>query len=118
MSGGAFDYNEFYLNEIADELKERIFRMNTEIDNGESYSREIGYEKYNIESEPILEQMINMILALRALKKVLHEFDLYFSSDISKETLFSTIESKSFVYDLEIEEEEIRNKINELLNNS
>lgn len=118
MSGGAFDYKEFYLNEIADELKERIFRMGTEIYNGESYLRMFGAEKYIVESETILEHMINMTLGLRALEKVLHEFDLYFSSDISKETLLHTLESKSFVYDLEIEEEEIRNKINELLNNS
>lgn len=116
MSGGAFDYKEFHLNTIADELKERIFRMGTEIDNGEKYSRKFGAEKYKVESEDILDSMINITLALRTLRKVLHEFDIYFSGDISEETLFSIIESKTYVNDLEIEEKEIRSKINELLN--
>lgn len=116
MSGGAFDYKEFHLNTIADELKDRIFRMGTEIDNGEKYSRKFGAEKYKVESEDILDYMINITLCLRALNKILHEFDLYFSGDISEETLFSIIESEFFINDLEIEEEEIRSKINELLN--
>lgn len=89
MSGGHFDYNEFHLDYLADQLEQDIkyndIPWDKPIIDGED-------ELYGFQLEQkSIDFLKNTAQQLRQLKTILHEYDLAVSSDTCEKTFQKNI---------------------------
>lgn len=90
MSGGRFDYNDHYLDEIASELDEDI-ETNDDVQTGEW--NEDNHKREGLHaSEHTLYFMRRMAKDLRKLSDLLHAYDWYVCGDTCEETFIGEAE--------------------------
>lgn len=103
MSGGTFDYQQFALERIADEIEERVNRNGKlkpkedlwmSKDFYESYPEERYYEKY---SDETIRELKKMVSILRSCKESVDAADKLFASDHSEQTFLNKLnDERSF----------------------
>jgi hypothetical protein len=92
MSGGHFDHNEFYLDSLADQLEQDIKYNEIPwykpiLDGGE--------ELYGFQLEQkSIDFLKDVVLQIRRLKTILHEYDLAVSSDTCEKTFQESVNIK------------------------
>ena len=95
MSGGAFDYDQYKIGQIADIIEDYIYHNNSEeID-------EYGYKKHRSYSDETIDQFKIAVCVLRCAQIYAHRIDWLLSDDDGEETFH-----KRLVSDLEKQMEE------------
>ena len=78
MSGGAYNYNQYKIQEIVDYIQERLDKQGKEIPKKSSHFDDDNYEIYPMD---IQESFKKGIALLKEAQIYAHRIDWYFSSD-------------------------------------
>jgi len=98
MSGGHFDYNQYYIDKIIEDIEEHLESMGKEredVDNPyrrEFYSEYPELRTYPVESEEVQERMRQAIRALKIAKVYAQRVDWYLSGDDGKESFLERLD--------------------------
>ena len=103
MSGGAFDYNQFHIKNIADSIEQEILKNGREKTKeeleDELWRDEKHYERYPEDlkhyeyPEEVIEQFKNAVRALRIAEVYAHRVDYLLSGDDGEETFLNRLKS-------------------------
>jgi len=97
MSGGHFDYKQYRINEIIDDIEFQLNRQGKEIPNDELYGNNEYYEKYPEEKfyitypEEIQEKMKDAIKALKIAFVYAQRVDWFLSGDDGEENFIKRL---------------------------
>ena len=100
MSGGRFNYDQFRIKSIAEEIQEYLDEMGKEKDDVDSSFMRDFYDKYpeerynRIESEEVQEKMRGAIKALKVAHIYAQRVDWYLSGDDGEESFLSRLEQE------------------------
>ena len=86
MSGGTFDYNQYILSDIADDIERLIAGNNTKNDFG--YSRDFSNET--------LEKFKEAVIQIKIASNMIHRVDWLVASDDSEETFHERWDKEVF----------------------
>ena len=88
MSGGPFEYKDFYLDEIIDQIKDDIkynditWEQANENTNTNEYSHAYGYQH----SKETIKYLKKIVKLTKKVYDLLHAYDWYVSGDTCEET--------------------------------
>lgn len=97
MSGGAFDYNQYRIRDIIDEIEIRLDRQGKEIPKEDRYGSKDYYDKYPNERfyeaypEEIQQKMREGIVALKKAEVYAHRIDWFISGDDGEESFIERL---------------------------
>ena len=100
MSGGRFNYDQFRIKSIAEEIQEYLDDMGKEKDDVDSLWMRDFYDKYPegrynpVESAIIQEKMLEAIKALNVAHIYAQRVDWYLSGDDGEESFLSRLEQE------------------------
>lgn len=100
MSGGRFDYDQFRIKSIAEQIEEHLDDMGKEKYDVDFLETHAFYEKYpeerynRIESEEVQEKMREAIKALKVAYIYAQRVDWYLSGDDGEESFLSRLEQQ------------------------
>lgn len=100
MSGGRFNYDQFRIKSIAEEIEEYLDEMGKEKDDVDSLGMREFYDKYPearynlIESKEVQEKMREAIKALKVAHIYAQRVDWYLSGDDGEESFLSRLEQE------------------------
>ena len=97
MSGGAFEYQQYKIDEIADQVEREINRMGTEKPKDELWSTDEFYKKYPEEkfyptySDEAVKAMRDGVKALKTAYVYAQRIDWFLSGDDGEESFVSRL---------------------------
>lgn len=100
MSGGRFNYDQFRIKSIAEEIQEYLDEMGKEKDDVDSLWMRDFYDKYpeerynRVESDIVQEKMREAIKALEIAHIYAHRVDWYLSGDDGEESFLRRLEQE------------------------
>ena len=100
MSGGAFDYKNFHINEIAEDIQKQLDRQGKERDKYELYMQDEFYEKYPEEKiyptfdSRVQHEMKNAVKLLKLASIYAHRVDYFLSGDDGEENFLERLNSE------------------------
>lgn len=100
MSGGRFNYDQFRIKSIAEEIEEYLDYMGTEKDDVDSLWMREFYDKYpeeryrRVESDIVQEKMREAIKVLKVAHIYAQRVDWYLSGDDGEESFLSRLEQE------------------------
>ena len=100
MSGGAFEYKQFHIKQIAEEIQSELDKQGKERSKEELYMMGDYYEKYpeertyHVESEEVQERMRHAIKALKIAKIYAQRVDWYLSGDDGEESFLERLDKE------------------------
>lgn len=100
MSGGHFDYNQYYIDNIIEDIEEHLESMGKEkedVDNPymrDFYSKYPEARNHRIESEEVQERMRHAIRALKIAKVYAQRVDWYLSGDDGEESFLERLDKE------------------------
>jgi len=100
MSGGAFEYRQYYIDEIIEGIEEHLESMGKEKgDVNDPYRKEFYSEYpeekiYPVESEEVQERMRHAIRALKIAKVYAQRVDWYLSGDDGEESFIERLDKE------------------------
>ena len=100
MSGGHFNYDQFRIKSIAEEIQEYLDDMGKEKDDVDSFGMRDFYDKHpeerynSVESEEVQEKMREAIKALKVAYIYAQRVDWYLSGDDGEENFLKRLEQE------------------------
>ena len=100
MSGGAFDYKEFHIQQIAEDIQSELDKQGKEKDEEDLYAMRGYYEKHPEERfyptypKEIQEKMLEAIKRLEAARIYAHRVDWYLSGDDGDESFLRRLKEE------------------------
>ena len=93
MSGGHFDYKQYQIQYIIDELKELLNKIETPEKCCEEESNGVGCECYNL-SDAVIKDIKNLIPLLKEAKIKVNRLDYLLCEDDSEDTYFERLKEE------------------------
>lgn len=100
MSGGHFNYNQYHIDQIAEDIEEHLESMGKEREDvddptwREYYSKYPEERTYPVESEQVQERMRQAIRALKIAKIYAQRVDWYLSGDDGEENFLRRLDEE------------------------
>lgn len=100
MSGGAFEYRQYYIDEIIEGIEEHLESMGKEREDVDNHYRREFYSEYPeertypVESEEVQERMRHAIKALKIAKVYAQRVDWYLSGDDGEESFLERLDKE------------------------
>lgn len=99
MSGGTFDYKQYELGRIADEIQERLDQQGKEIPRRERYLQDEHYEKYPEDrlyptySQKVQERFKEAIKVILIAKVYIHRVDYFLAGDDGEDSFLRNLKN-------------------------